>query len=75
MSRDLNRRVAKLEAVAPPASGPSWWAVQKWLGHPLTPEQEAAVAALPRYDPSAPVDMSGWSPEAVRQWGGGVAVS
>lgn len=52
-------------------NGPRWWRIRKWLGHSLTAEQEAAVAALTAsegpYDPDAPVDTGGWS-DVAREW-------
>jgi hypothetical protein len=68
--RGMTKRLARLENGCD-RTGPEWWAIMRWLGHSLTPDQSAAVdqwdASSPPYDPAAPVDMSGWSP-AVRRW-------
>jgi hypothetical protein len=70
----LGSRLATLETKAGiERTGPAWWAVRKWLGYQLAPEQEAEAAAWasdrPAIDLAAP-DMTGWSASAVRQWQG-----
>lgn len=69
MSRAIASRLAKLEgSTSGGEDGPGWWAIQRWLGHPLTPEQDAAAdawhARQPKLDPSTPLDTRGWSREA-----------
>ena len=45
--RKLESRLAKLESGSrPDRDGPEWWAVQKWLGHKLTPEQYSTMSAF-----------------------------
>lgn len=71
MSR-MATRLARLErGTLEDRETPEWWAIRKWFGNALTAEQEIAVtkyeAAQPAYDPAAPVDSRGWSPE-LREW-------
>lgn len=74
MRSGIGARLSRLEAeTGVGRDGPAWWSIQKWLGHALTADQEAAVAAWREEhgpDDLHAVDMTGWSPAAVRQWEG-----
>ena len=72
MNKTMGSRLVRLEQGAGlDQNTPAWLAVRKWLGHALTADQEAEIAAweaeLPPYDPMAPVDTRGWSQE-MREW-------
>lgn len=60
MARRESRLARLEEGAGNHETGPRWWRIRKWLGHSLTAEQDAAVAALADsegpYDPQAPVD-------------------
>lgn len=71
MSKAIATRLERLESRHVDKNTPRWLAIRKWLGEPLSADQEAELAAWeaeqPLFDPLAPIDTRGWSDED-RRW-------
>ena len=71
----LSDRLARLERGAgDDRASVAWLAVRRWLGEALPPERLNRLAlhegTQPAYDPTAPVDATGWSADARSWWNG-----
>ena len=66
MNGNIDRRLSRLEERR---GGALSLSLRAWLGHTLTADEQADLAAMPEesQEPPTEEDMAGWSPE-LRNW-------